>query len=126
MRTFWIVLVIAAIFFVGNIYLASALKERSQEVVNIIEDIEKEISKKDWEGIQSSVNALQKQWQGMAKPWKIFIEHEELDKIELSMLKVNEYARVQSEDLIRAELASLKFLVRHIYISNKLDIENVF
>jgi len=126
MRTFWIVLVIIAVFFVGNIYLNSVFKEESQEIVNIIEDIEKEINKKDWDGIQVSVSSLQKHWQEISKLWKIFTEHEELDKIELSMLKVKEYAGVKNEDLIRPELESLKFLVDHIYTNNKFNIENIF
>ena len=46
---------------------------------------------------------------------ELFIEHEEIDKIQLRVVELKEYINHQDEILTKANLSALKYLVRHIY-----------
>jgi predicted membrane protein len=126
MRVFWISLVIICIFIIFSIYYTYILEKSSGNIVTSIEDIEKKIDKNDWDGVQKDLDILRNKWEGMIKPWSSFIEHEELDNIQVSILKVDEYISMNNEVLTRSELSVLKYLVRHIYLKEKLELGNIF
>ncbi|RBP39543.1 DUF4363 family protein [Garciella nitratireducens] len=126
MKIFWISLLIILIFLSFTVYLNICLEKSSQEVMNILEEIEKNINQQDWELAKNNLDKLINKWEKMYGPWQIIMEHQELDNIELSLLKMTEYIKVENEDLAKAELASLKFLIRHIYTNNVISIENIF
>lgn len=126
MKIFWVSLFIILLFFVSAVYFNYTLKVSSQEIMNIFEDIEKNIGEKNWELAQRNFTTLQNKWEDISNPWKAFIEHQELDNIQLSLIKMGEYIKVENEDLAKAELASLKFLIGHIYSNNTVNIENIF
>lgn len=126
MRIFWISLIMICIFITSSIYLNISLQESTERVLSTINIMENKINIKDWHGTKLSLKDLQDQWREMDKPWKIFIEHEEIDKIQLRITELAEYINYKDEVLIKANLSALKYLVRHIYTKNKLTLVNIF
>lgn len=123
---FWISLIIIFVFIIFSIYFNYNIEKTSDNIVIGIEDIEMKIDENDWEGIQKDVDILRKKWGELANIWSVFVEHDELDNIQVSLLKANEYISMKNEVLIRAELSVLKYLVRHIYLKQKLEFGNIF
>lgn len=126
MRVFWITLIIIFIFIIFSINYTNVLEKSSRNIVSIIEEIEKKIDESEWEGARKDLDKLRNKWEGMVNTWSAFIEHEELDNIQVSMLKTDKYISMNNEVLTRAELSVLKYLVRHIYLKEKLNFGNIF
>lgn len=126
MRIFWFSLIIIFIFIIFSIYFTYILEKVSGNIVASIEDIENKIDKDDWKEVQKDIDTLKEKWEGLSNSWSIFVEHSELDSIQVSLLKADEYMSMNNEVLTRAELSVLKYLVRHIYLKQKLELGNIF
>lgn len=126
MRIFWISLTIIVVFIIVSIYFIYDIEKTSDNIVINIEDIEKKMDENNWEEIQKDIDMLRKDWEGLAKLWSIFVEHDELDNIQVSLLRTDKYISMNNHVLARAELSVLKYLVRHIYLKQKLELGNIF
>ena len=126
MRMFWISLFILCIFVVLSVYFSYSMEKSSNELLVIIEHLEKTISTGNWEEAQEIFDKLQKRWNNMSPSWRMFINHNELDQLEISLNKAKELIEVENKDLSRVEVSLIKFLVRDIYLKERLTLENIF
>mgnify|MGYP000904622942 CR=1 FL=1 len=126
MRIFWISLIIIIILIASSIFYSNLLEQKFNKIVLKIEDIMEKIYVEDWETAMIDIKDIRKDWEGMSDFWSVFIEHKELDNIQVSILKAEAYIAMSDELLTKAELSSLKFLVENIYLGEKLKLGNIF
>ncbi len=126
MRIFWVSIMVLFILIISAIYLNQFLLKSTQGIMDVIELMEAKVKQKDWTGLKEEFIFLQREWKSILRLWKLFIEHEEIDKIQLRVVELKEYINHQDEILTKANLSALKYLVRHIYTKNRLNTGNIF
>ncbi|MCR1897752.1 DUF4363 family protein [Irregularibacter muris] len=126
MRILWISLSILCIFVILSVYFSYSMEKNSEEMLVIINDLEKKVVKENWQGAKKVFDKLQAKWDKISPLWRMFIDHDEMDKLEISLNKVKELIKVENKDLSRVEVSLIRFLVRDIYLKEKLTLENIF
>lgn len=125
MKMFWGSLFILVIFIVFSLYFTYILQVNTYELTTKIEKIQKEIEGGDWKEAEAQLLNFNKELEELIDLWKMFIDHDELDKIEISMARIKEYVSDENKTLSKSELSVMKFLIRHIYTNDKLSLKNV-
>ncbi len=103
-----------------------------EKINNELEQI-KEISKKIDDQEKNSQQELQEKIKTMEEDWKIinrktafYIEHEELEKVNASMIKFKSYIQLEEYTEAIPELENCKYILDHIREKEKMQIINLF
>lgn len=96
------------------------------EVTDIFDKIEENISKRDIEQINTEIKNIDSKWEDKQKKLAYYIEHDELEKVHNSIVTMKSY--VESEDFSSAlaELAEGRFVIEHIQEKNSFNLQNIF
>lgn len=84
-------------------------------------DVEKENIK-----LEEKIETLNKEWQNINKKVAIFIEHDELEKVNVSMVKLKNYFEVKEYGEAIPELENCKYILEHIVEKQKIKLINLF
>jgi hypothetical protein len=118
--TIFIVILIAMTFSI------SYLNKVSLNLQNINDEIEQYVTDNKWdEAYKTSMGYTQK-WEKNSKAIKLFVNHQEIDNIEIELWKLPQYIKEHTKDESLASVHVLKFLVDHISKLEKVNIQNVF
>jgi len=102
-----------------------ALSRATQELNEILEDIQISIIDKEWDRLSEETNRLNDKWDQMSKWMSCVIEHDEIDNIMISVASIKEYARYREIPELMAELSALYELINHIPIKERLLPQNI-
>ncbi|ABR50407.1 conserved hypothetical protein [Alkaliphilus metalliredigens QYMF] len=125
MKVVVITIIILIIFFAGSIWLSEYISQSTQKLVEQIEQLDEAIEEENWNEAQNNLNELSKEWEKTKKGWLIFLEHYEIDSIDIVLAKVGRYAALEERETALGELAHLKTLVEHVKEKSRLHITNI-
>jgi len=98
----------------------------ADSLVVIAEDLQTEIYGQEWSKAQITFAEVKKNWQQMSKYWPMLIHHQEMDRIEESLTKLEVYLLYQEPSDAQAELRTLVKLIQHIPKKEILNLKNLF
>ncbi|MCM8711093.1 DUF4363 family protein [Clostridium sp. SYSU_GA19001] len=102
------------------------LNKISLNIQNLNDKLEEYIMNEDWnKAYETSMDYTQK-WEKHAKLIKIFVNHQEIDNVEMELWKLPQYVKEQTKDEALASVHLLKFLIKHISSLEKITIQNIF
>lgn len=101
------------------------LDKTSNNLSDMINFVQSDIEKENWSKAEKNIDTMEKEWDKVNKKWAILIEHREIDEIEMNMTRLKSHIDTKNKDLSLAELKSLKMLIKHIPLNEKLSIENI-
>ena len=130
MREIGIIIVVVIIIVVASWLVQNYIEKTSDEITFQLEELKSQIKQSKTnnnkeEAAKTAESALQK-WEEVSKNWSMVVVHEELDKIELSLLEVKAAVETESYDDSLEEIDKSIFLVRHIKEKEALKIKNIF
>ena len=99
-----------------------------QETINSlysIKDKTKEVNRNDDE-ILKQTSDLYSNWLNQHKKLAIFIEHDELEKVETDFVTCKSYMESKQYDMANAELEKTIFVLEHISDKYSFNFENIF
>lgn len=126
MKNLVITLVTLIIMIVTMSFSIKYLNNVSDELVSINDEIQENITDDNWDKAYKNTMELTEKWNNYSKKIKIFVNHQEIDSIEIELQKLPQYIKEQTKDESLATTYVLNFLLEHIAKLEKLKLENIF
>ncbi len=125
MKSFIAAMVILALIVGFGFYSFNYLKETTNTLVVKTVSLEKNARARNWEQTEKSFGSLDTSWNKVNAKWAMLIDHQELDKINISISRIREYINTRHLPGLMAELAELKLLLAHIPERESLNLDNM-
>ena len=119
------IVIIIGIF--GLEYYTQGFTEKTvNEVTDIFDKIEENISKRDIEQIDNEIKNIESKWEEKQKNLAYYIEHDELEKVHTAIVTMKSYVESEEFSSASAELAEGRFVIEHIQEKNSFNLQNIF
>lgn len=125
MRSFYISFIIICILILIWFSIYNIIDNLSNQLTGYLNELEKKINKEDWPETQVIFSDIEKTWKDKLKVLMLVIDHEEMEKINLSLSRIEIYILIKDKSLILGEIANLKFFVDHIREKESLSLKNI-
>ena len=96
--------------------------EKIKEIINKIDDQEKNSQQE----LQEKIKTMEEDWKIINRKPAFYIEHEELEKVNASMIKFKSYIQLEEYTEAIPELENCKYILDHIREKEKMQIINLF
>lgn len=114
MKVLVVTLIILAVFFTGAIYTNIYINNSANKLEDEIIKLDKAISKSNWSEAKNYMQTVSDEWHNMKKTWQTFLEHYEIDNIDIVLARVKKYVEIEEDVDALGEIAELKLLIKHI------------
>lgn len=126
MRTFAIVAVIVTLLAGGSVWYTHYISSSTGILVEQIDQVDERIQNQDWDEANSSLKKMENDWEKTKNLWSVLITHQEIDSIDITLKRLEEFVRLKSSVLAAGELSSLRLLVDHIADTEAFNLRNIF
>ena len=109
-----------------SLYTSSVFSKDAKTLEERINVIEENISKSDWTSAEKNLKAIEEEWGKMEKAWTVFLDHEEIDNIDTSLVRISKYIETKNTSMAMSEIAVLRQFVKHIPENESLSLKNIF
>jgi hypothetical protein len=107
-------------------YTGYLLDRVSRQLLAEVKALEFLLKNGDWSGTLSLQQQLAVHWEKQKKTWSLMLEHQELENISCSLVRLKNRLLQQSLDESEMELSSLSYLINRLPQKEKLSPENFF
>lgn len=121
-----LILVIVGIIAAGGLLAQRCLDRSAGGLAADLQRVQQEIGRGDWDGAKSAFAALGDRWDGVRRNWALLTDHQELDSLELRLVRLREFIEARDEVNARVEAAEAMSLIRHIPERERLTWRNIF
>lgn len=122
-----VIAIVATDIFTNNYTKKSfeMINEKLEKIKEIGEKLanEEEISKEE---LNSKLDELKEEWETINKNTAFFLEHDELEKINSSMVKFKSYFELGEYTEAIPELDNCKFILEHLQDKESIKLINLF
>lgn len=125
MRTLIILTLILAALLGLSTWGYYQLDNSARTLAGHLDKSEKAVAGRDWPTVGREISRMSARWERTKTVWTVFINHEEMDKIDMSMARLKEFMVTRNKTETRAGLAELKMLIRHIPEKEALTLHNI-
>lgn len=126
MRTF-ISILVAFVLFLGLAWWnTSYLTKTSEQLTSQAANIWKIVSDEKWEEADAEVLQVRRLWGRHKKTWLTLLDHDDIDKIDITLYRLNEMVRCREKEQALSDLAEFRFYVQDIVDKENLSLANIF
>lgn len=118
--------VIIIIIVTLDIFLQNYTKTSTMEIEKLLSEIKESIENKDLDSQKNKLNILDQTWEKKHNRLAYYIEHDELEKVDSSIVKVRYFLENGDIPSAIAELETGKFILKHIEDKYKFNFQNIF
>lgn len=118
--------VIIIIIVTLDIFLQNYTKNSTTEIEEILSEIKESVENKDTAKQNDKLNLLDQTWEDKHNKLAYYIEHDELEKVDSSIVKVRYFLENGDIPSAIAELETGKFVLKHIEDKYKFNFQNIF
>lgn len=118
--------VIIIIIVTLDIFLQNSTKNSTTEIEEILSEIKESVENKDTAKQNDKLNLLDQTWEDKHNKLAYYIEHDELEKVDSSIVKVRHFLENGDIPSAIAELETGKFVLKHIEDKYKFNFQNIF
>lgn len=126
MKNVVISILISVIMVIAMSFSIKYLNKASHDLGRINNEIEQNLTDDNWDEAYKTSIELTDRWKVYSKTIKLFIDHQEIDNIELELWKLPQYIKEKTKDESLASIHALKFLLNHIAELEKIKLQNIF
>ncbi|RKD27205.1 protein of unknown function [Caminicella sporogenes DSM 14501] len=126
MKSLFISTLLIVLLLLNWIFTFNFIADTSKELTMLTQKIEYNIVKDQWFSAQKNLKLLETKWNNSLKILKLVINHDEIEKTNLSLIKVRKYILTQNKDNLLVETSLLKFHINHIKENESLSLRNIF
>lgn len=108
------------------------INEQLEQIKKISENIAKKEKEREsdknskQQELQEKIKIMEEDWQAINKKTAFYIEHEELEKVNASMIKFKSYIQLEEYTEAIPELENCKYILDHIRDKEAMQIINLF
>ncbi|MBZ4687534.1 MAG: hypothetical protein PWQ96_913 [Clostridia bacterium] len=117
---FLVVLIVAFGIFTSNF-----LTETTKDITSNFDNVYTAINNENWKLAQQQIAHSEKLWNKHKKWWTVFIDHQEIDNIDMSFVRIGEYIKYHNKALSSGELVVLKQSFEHIPEKEVVNLKNI-
>jgi hypothetical protein len=126
MKNVVISLLIFIIMVISIAFSLNYLNKVSDDLGRLNDEIEQYITDNDWDKAYKSSIEYTEKWKDYSEKLKLFVDHQEMDKIEIELWRMPQYIKERNKEESLATVHVLKFLVNHISDLERVNIQNIF
>ncbi|KAF1084261.1 hypothetical protein SPSYN_02665 [Sporotomaculum syntrophicum] len=126
MRIYVTVLVALLMVLTVSIITPYRLDASAGEILAGFGEMEKAINRGNWEEASAGIDITEKLWNKDKGWWAVVIDHQEIDHIDMSLLRTKEYISKQDRTMASGELAVLRQMLEHIPQKEQVNLKNIF
>lgn len=126
MKSAIISITIICLLISGWFIMYTFVSNLSQDLLSQLKHMEANLDNNDWNSMKSTLSRLSVQWRKASDKLMLVLDHEEMEKINMSLIKLDSYIKIKNKGLTTGEIASLKFLIDHIKEKESLSLDNIF
>ncbi|MDD2376381.1 MAG: DUF4363 family protein [Clostridia bacterium] len=126
MKNFIILTLAIIILIITSIWQIKYIEETSIFAISDVDYAMNLVQNDNFNGANTHIKELENTWKNMKKMWTIFINHNEIDDIEIALLNFKIYVELNNKDEALLYSEQLKHNLYHISEKQKVKIENVF
>jgi hypothetical protein len=108
------------------IFSINYLNKISLNLQKLNDTLEQYIADDKWDEAYKLSIDLTHKWEVHSKIIKVFVNHQEIDNVEMELWKLPQYVKQETKDEALASVHTLKFLIRHISNLEKVNLQNTF
>lgn len=114
------------IFIVASFTLNRYINNSCDKLLDDIKVLNESIKDNSWNMAKDQLKDLKEEWEHTKKRWQLFLEHYEMDAIDIAIARLDEYVEIENRPLALGEMASFRLLISHIKDKEGLKLQNVF
>ena len=107
-------------------HAVDSINSRLEEIAVLAEQYLEEASIEKDNEIENKINSISEEWDQYEKILSLYIEHEELEKIDTSIVLIKSYIEVDNYEDAVPEAEECIFVLNHIRQKQKISIANLF
>ncbi|MDI6600597.1 MAG: DUF4363 family protein [Thermoanaerobacteraceae bacterium] len=102
------------------------LKDTAMSISQNIEALPEKIENEKWDTATDDLNKASNNWSSVKGIWAVLINHDEIDKIDMSLVRLRSFVQYNDTEEAMAEYNTLKMLVEHIPENQRFSLVNIF
>lgn len=128
MKQIIIMIIILIIIISGAMYIQKFLGDTSKPLVSKLKEIKADVENGNIEdnGAKEKSEEVYKEWEDISAKWAIIVLHDEMDLIEMSLIKMRANIEMGNMQDSIQELETSIFLLEHIGEKEKTSLKNIF
>lgn len=126
MKSLVISILIVVILITTWLLMYDTISQSTKEFNSLINKMENEVLDNKWTSTMSIYHSIDDKWEEKQSTLLLILDHEEIEKINLSLRKVKKYIIVEDKTMTLGETSVLKFLLNHIQEKESLSLKNIF
>lgn len=128
MKQIIIMIIILIVIFSGSLYIQNFLKDTSSPLISKLNEIKEDVENGNIEDkeVREQSEQVYEEWEDISEKWAIIVLHDEMDLIEMSLIKMNSNIKMENAEDSIQELETSIFLLEHIGEKEKTSLKNIF
>ncbi|HZJ76227.1 MAG TPA: DUF4363 family protein [Oscillospiraceae bacterium] len=125
MRTVIITIIILIIFVVSAFVLHRYIDTSCDGLLDNVKELHVSVEKDRWSDSKKQLSSLNEEWENTKKRWQLFLEHYEMDDIDIVLSRLEQYLEIKDKPSALSETAELRVLINHIKYKEGFMLENI-
>lgn len=126
MRTFIAVIITMLVIVAGWLFVCNSIDKHTLIFIESLDNISDTIKEENWNLVASEFSKMKNNWTKVRKLLSILLDHHEIDNIDLSMAKADQYIYAKNLPLSLGEIEVLRQLFTIVKESEALMLTNIF
>jgi len=121
-----IVFIVIGLIVFGGVYTQRYLDRTADQLAAQVEKIIEAAEQEKWQESREAYLRFSENWDNVRKNWAMFIDHLEIDNIEMKLTRGRSYIEAKDATNAGAEFADAIMLLEHIPERERLTLYNIF
>ncbi|AFM01048.1 MULTISPECIES: DUF4363 family protein [Desulfitobacterium] len=126
LRTYLVAGILILMLVLGGYWQNHYVSESTDIMVEKLVNVEEQIRTKSWSNADQEIGKFSQEWSETKKLWSILIDHQEIDEIDLSLIRLEQYIKENEMVLSLGEVCALRMLINHIADKGMITLQNIF
>lgn len=119
-------IVIVLVIILLNIITQKYTDTHLGEITNQLTKIRNNITEENYQKGEENIKIAKETWDKVKETLVIYIEHEELEKVEMYILETNSHIETKEYTMAIQSLDTCNFIIGHIQEKYQFSLENIF
>lgn len=121
-----VIMVVITILFIGfAIWVQQSLESSAQTLTQNLNKLEQAVKGDDWDTANRHLESFNQLWEKTKNLWQIFIDHNEIDNIDVALARVNQLVSSKEKAESLSEISALRLFIIHIPQKESLCLVNI-